>query len=198
MFDASRAHVFVRTADSASVLRALDRELRRWKFRQRQTPLPAGYPSQGPREIYEIFFRVSGDCTALALEDLGDCFRNAYAIHCAAPKIPVIASAAFQYGIWDLKGYLDKDLLFKFGDGPDHELAWVGRPLDAEGLDAAERALGGGRNFLQSVIAGRPDRRDLESELALPSLSHGFRELQSDPGDWTWAGWVHDTSPLNR
>jgi len=114
----------------------------------------------------------------------------------------VLVSRAYKMGDWQLKAYHKKDLLFKVGDDPDDELAWIGRPLEEEGVDKTVALFGGGATFeafLRDVIARRPDPRDLVDGLSLPRLNAGFKELAAGPAvGWTYAVWVHESSPLNR
>lgn len=202
MFDRSRAHVFVRTADSRAVVTALDRWFRRWDYRRRAEPVPSGYPADRHQEVREWFVRVVGPWTVLAPEDVAEVLAIAYAVHKADPDTPVIASRAYKGGDWDLKAYHERDLVFKVGDDRDDELKWVGRPLDDERVPEVLELFGGGpafEDFLKSVVRGRPDPRDLVDGLGLSSLSVGFEELAADPPDgWDHLLWVHRTSPLWR
>ncbi len=200
MFTRSRAHIFVRTADERAVISALDRWFRTWKYRRRDS-IPAGCPGGRHEEVREWYVCSRGGWTILAPEDISEALKIAYAIHKADPKAPAVVSRAYKHGDWQLKAYHDRDLVFKIGDDPDHELAWVGRPLEAEGVGAAVTLFGGNaafETFLQDLLAGRPDPRDLVDGLDLPPLSVGFHELASAPDGWTYAVWVHESSPLNR
>lgn len=203
MFTRSRAHIFVRTPDSDVVVSALDRHLRRWDY-GRVDSIPAGYAGRRGREVREIYHRSGSPWSTLAVEDLSELLATAYALCKALPGTCVLASRAYKYGEWQLKVYEDRDCILKVGDDPDHELAWVGRPLDEERLPEVAGKLGGGaaiEAFLRDVIAGRPRPEGLSASLGLPPLSVGFPELAADASvreGWTYAAWVHADSPLRR
>lgn len=204
MFSRSRALILVRTADAGAVLAALGAYLRKWDFRPRDA-LPPGYRGAAGQEVRELYWRpADATCpwTVLAIADLQNALHTAYALATALPKLPVLVSRAYRGGDWQLKVYHDKDCVLKVGDDPDHELAWVGRKLEADGIPALAQLLGGGAAFVQflgDVLGGRPDPSDLEVGLSLPSLAVGFDEVraQSLPG-WTYGLYVHRTSPLWR
>ncbi|MFT7623307.1 MAG: hypothetical protein ACI9WU_002490 [Myxococcota bacterium] len=211
MFSRSRAHILVHRPDAAAVVSALDRWYRRWGHRRLRTPIPDGYPV-APGELQDWYVRSvvggpAGDWVIATPEDISEALQIAYkAVHTPDPGVAVIVSRAYKspYGTveWHLKGYHDRDVLFGHGDDGDHELKWVGRSLETDGIPKAVAALGGDsaiEAFLEGLIAGRPDPRDLEDGLGLPSLAIGFPEVAAsqDPA-WSRASWVRDDSPLLR
>ena len=181
----------------------MDRWFRRWDYR-RKDDIPPGHPGDRAQEIREFYIAARGEWTLLAVEDPAEVLNIAYsAVHRAFEEVPLIVSRAYKHGDWNLKAYHKRDLLFKVGDDPDNELAWVGRPLTVEGIPEVLRLLGGNaafETFLDDVAnARRPDPRDLVDGLGLPSLARGFPELaESAAPEWAFAAWVHRSSPLFR
>ena len=190
----SRGQIAVRTADSGLVLDAIDADLRRFRFRRRGPSAelsPADVVGARGAEVREAMLTVHGAWTRLAVEDLESLYATAWGIH-KATGVPVIAARVFQYGTWQFKAYADNDLVLKVGEGPDTELAWVGRPLDSERLATVVQSLGGGDallRFCRGVIRGEPEPSDLAAALGGPSPELDFRSLIGAPG-WQYVAWA--------
>lgn len=204
MTQRSRAMVFARTSDARAVVAALGAWLRKWDFVARDD-LPAGHGGVSGEEVRELFWHPAdarSPWTALAVEDLQNAFFAGYALARALPKVPVLATRDYGYGEWQVKAYLERDCILKVGDDPDHELAWVGAPLDAERIPIVTSQLGGTgvfEHFLRDALDGGADPRDLEAGLRLPSLHHGFREIrEAGSAGWTYVAFVHRSSRLLR
>ena len=200
MFERSRAFLFVKDS-AATVLTRLGRHLARWGFAPLDR-LPAGY-RPGSQEVRQLWWRGPSEAcawTCLAIADIENTFSTAYALARSAPEVPVLASRAYVGGTWQLKAYHMEDCVVKVGDDPDHELAWIGLPLDRESVPRVAAILGGGSAtsaFLEGVVDGRPAPEELVAALALPPLDIGFDELSAGPGaGWRRAMWVHRSSPL--
>ena len=198
MFSRSRAHIFVRTDDHAAVVRAVHNELRRWDYRS-VAEIPSWYEGARGTEVRELYLRVSGGWTVLLPEDLTDVFKTAYCVSVAMPQIPVVASRVYRHCDWDLKIYHDRDCLVKIGPDPDHELAWVGRGLEPDGVAAMSELLGGNptfTDFLEDVLTERARPDDLVNGLGLLPLTQGFSEVADRPEGWTYYAWAHRDAGL--
>ena len=122
----------------------------------------------------------------------------------------MVASRAYKYGDWALKIYHERDCILKVGDDADHELAWIGRPLEADGIAGMVALITGALStgplstesssteplsientalqaFLEASVSGAPDPRDLVDGLGLPTLDIGYAEFCETAAD----GWRH-------
>ena len=153
----------VRDRTVSELIGALDGYFRQWDFRRHQG-VRAQLLAQRPAESREYVSHDHGTWVGIHAEHLPDLFEVGYAISKKWSHTPIIVSRAYAHGYWDCKAYLDRDILMKVGDDPDHELPWVGRPLDEESLPGVVQKLGGAywRAFLEAVLRGRVRPRDLQ------------------------------------
>jgi len=192
--------VYVRVNDGSVALTALSGLLRRWDFVRKDVVLD-DYQALSGHEVRALYRRdpaANEQWTTLAIEDLQNAMEIAYGLSKSMGDVPVIVSRAYQYGDWELKGYLGEECVLKVGDDPDHELAWVGPKLTTERIPKVVEKLGVDAAlsvFLQEALGGhcRPDM--FANALNLPSMRQGFSEIhgQSLP-QWTFASWVHESS----
>ena len=147
---------------SAGVIAALERHFRLWDF-QRHRGARDQLLRQKPLERREFVALDAGAWAGVYVEHLPEIYELAYMLTKLWPDTPIVASRSYTYGIWECKAYRDRDLLFKIGDDPDHELPWVGRPLDAERVAQVAALLGGEewRGFLSAVVQRRAMPSDL-------------------------------------
>ena len=199
-FSRSRAFVYVRGTDEPAVLAGLSRLMRRWDFVRQDVRLD-DYRSVSGHEIRALYSQSSSEesgWTTLAVEDLQNALETAYALSKTLENSPVIVSRAYQYGDWQLKGYVGAECVMKLGDDPDHELAWVGPKLTQERIPRVVEQLGVEPKFgafLQAALMGEGGPDAFAKTLNLPSMREGFSELhsQSSP-NWTFASWIHQSS----
>ncbi len=204
MFDRSRAFIYV-CAPLEEVLAAQSSWLRRFGYRPRATPLPAGYQGTSGVELRELIVRESTAAEGfhtLAVEDVQNVLFFAYALSQAMPKAAVLVSRAYKYGDWCFKAYLDRDCLVKVGDDPDHELSWLTLPLTPDRVAEVAGKLAP-RNaaferFLGSVAKGQAEPEALRSALELPPLTEGFAELRDRGSAGRYVLFVASDSPLWR
>jgi len=192
--------VYVRWTDESAVLAGLSRLMRRWDFIRQDVRLD-DYRAVSGHEIRALYIHSppegSGWMT-LAVEDLQNVLETAYSLSKALEDVPVIVSRAYQYGDWELKGYVGAECVMKLGDDPDHELAWVGPKLTQERVPRVVEQLGVDSKFagfLQTALMGEGGPDAFASALSLPSMREGFSELHSQSlPNWTFASWVHKSS----
>ena len=199
-FSRSRAFVYVRASDSNRVLASLSRLLGRWEFQRTDVALTDYRPVSG-HEVCALYWRPADPETgwmALALEDLQNVFETAYALSKQLESIPVVASRTYQYGDWEIKGYIGSECILKVGNDPDHELAWVGPRLRAEAISEMVSKLGGAdalESFLNDALNGNHRPASFENWLGIPPLRQGFEEIRGEaPSEWTFASWAHASS----
>jgi len=195
LFDRSRAHFFVRTANADEALAAVNKIHRKWDFR-RQAEVPPRLVGAASDRLRQLYYKVSGGWTAFAIDDLENVFDTAYRAAKLLPHAAVLASRAYKFGDWHLKLYRDKDCILKVGDDADHELAWLPTPLTKERIDELMQMTQAGpafQDFLEDALEGRPNPSDLELGLGLPRLSVGFAELAAGANEgWTQTIWVKE------
>ena len=165
--------IVVRGRDTGDLVSALERHFSYWGFR-RHVADRASLKAQRPSELREFVSIGGAGWNGVYVEHLPDLFEIGYALSKLWSSTPIIVSRAYTYGIWECKAYLDRDLLFKVGDDPDHELPWVGRPLDQESMPRVSQKLGNEqwRGFLEAVLAERATTQHLCEVLAIdPSVS---------------------------
>ncbi len=199
-FSRSRAFVYVRGTDESAVLAGLSRLMRRWDFVRQDVRLDdyGAVSGHEVRALYSYSSPEGAGWTTLAVEDLQNALETAYQLSKMLENAPVIVSRAYQYGDWELKGYVGAECVMKLGDDPDHELAWVGPKLTTERIPRVVEQLGVEpqfAGFLQSALMGEGGPDAFAKVLNLPSMREGFAELHSQSlPDWTFASWVHESS----
>ncbi len=188
----SRGQIVVRTTDLSLVLGAIDRDLGRFRLRRREVSLdapPLGSPRRldppaGPDAVW-FAFSVSSGVTWVLPEDLQSLFKVAWGIHGALHTVPVVGSRQFAHGTFEVKGYLDRELVFKAGDDADSELAWIPGPITRERVAPVAAAFGGGA--FAELVSAVADRGATASD-----WDHAFPSgptRQAFPG--TDGGWRH-------
>ena len=168
--------ILVRGSSSAAVLQALGDYYRTWDFRGHRGS-SAMLQSLAPRERREFVAVTSGEWAGVYVEHLPEIFELGYVCTKRWSSVPVIASRLYAYDLWECKAYLDRELLFKVGEDPDHELPWVGRPLDKERLLEVASQLGAQEwgGFLSSVLARRAAPEQLSDIIGL-DVRRTFRD----------------------
>ncbi|MEC8025398.1 MAG: hypothetical protein VX223_15830 [Myxococcota bacterium] len=165
--------IMVRDRSFAQLAAAIDSHFRFWGFVRHsgdQNQLAAMHPAER-REFIGV---EAGVWVGVRVEHLTDLFELGYSLSKHWPDHLVFASRLYSYGLWEFKAYLDRDLQFKVGDDPDHELPWVGRPLDAERKIHVQKHLPGPiwSDFLDKVIDDSVVPNDLLRSLKVdPSLA---------------------------
>ncbi|MFT5435162.1 MAG: hypothetical protein ACI9OJ_005879, partial [Myxococcota bacterium] len=130
MFSRTRCHLFVLGAAPHAVRRGLTQVYRGWGLDE-STPAARGHRGT---DVHEVRLRAYSGGTAVAVEDPTTLFELSYTLCKTLGDVPVVASRAFKFGDWALKIYDDRDCILKVGADPDSELAWIGRPLEADGI----------------------------------------------------------------
>lgn len=187
MIERSFGQFLVRTTDVSAVVAAVDSDLRRFRFRRLGPSVDLGpKDALGARgaEVREAVLIALETWTAVVVEDVEGVFGAAYSVHTAL-RLPVVASRAFKFGAWQMKAYVDRDLVVKVGDDPDRELPWVGNPLSADRVAEVAKSLGGGESwvrFCSGVTAGRPDHNELERAIGGASLRLVFQDVVERAG----------------
>ncbi len=191
MSTGSRGQIVIRTTDLSLVFGAIDRDLGRFRLRRREVALESGPgarphldPPAGPDAVW-FAFRVGQGVTWVLPEDLQGLFKAAWSIHGALGTVPVIASRQFAYGAFEVKGYVDRELVFKAGDDADSELAWVPSPITRERVVPVAAAFGGGA--IADLVSAVADRRATTSDWDDAFRGGPTREAFPGTGD----GWRH-------
>ena len=134
--------ILVRGRQPSQVMSVLERHFSTWDF-ARHSGSRERLIARYPRERREFVSLSSESWTGVYVEHLTDLFDLSYALSKRWPNTAVIASRAYLHGHWECKAYYDRDVLFNIGDAPDHELPWVGRPMDSESVPRVMQLLGG-------------------------------------------------------
>lgn len=194
MTSGSRGQIAIRTSDLSLVLGAIDRDLGRFRLRRREVALEATSsgtsrrlePPPGPDAVW-FAFSVNQGVTWVLPDDLQSLFKVAWAIHGALATVPVVASRQFAFGAFEVKGYVDRELVFKAGDDTDSELAWVPSPITRERVATVSAAFGGGA--MTDLVSAVADRRASAADWDDAFRGGPTREVFPGTGDG-WRHWV--------